>query len=147
MIRGRPDRLTSACYLDRTRTVPLVLTVDSIWLITCNSLSLSLSLSLSVCLSQAFLVSSYIGGWGPRKRKFFSGVGEQFILAEGPSIFRKSQGLFFHDILARASFFTTSWPRTSFRRRCNQHICLKPGTFFMVMGYMYELYPFVQFVL
>ena len=146
MIRGRPDRLTSACYLDRTRTVPLVLTRFD-WSLATLSLSLSLSFSLSLCLSQAFLVSSYIGGWGPRKRKFFSGVGEQFILAEGPSIFRKSQGLFFHDILARASFFTTSWPRTSFRRRCNQHICLKPGTFFMVMGYTYELYPFVQFVL
>lgn len=97
MIRGRPDRLTSACYLDRTRTVPLVLTVDSIWLITCNSLSLS--------LSRAFLVSSYIGGRGLWKRKFSSGIGEQFILVEGPSLFRKSQGLFFHDALVRAFFY------------------------------------------
>lgn len=114
IIRERPDRFTSASYLDRIRIVLRVLTVYSTSLISCNSVSLYL-----------FLVSIHIGCRDPHNRKFSSGVGKRFSSSRTLALYRKSQGLFFDDVVTSDVVF---------RRPCGQHMRLNPETFFMAMN-------------
>lgn len=119
-VRRRPDSLVSTRYLGRTSRIPRRLDFTD------HSRRATLAVTVSNCVSRVFPpLPLYRLPGSPKEKDLFRGRETDFFL---------SKALLLIFVNPRIYSFTTSWPWTSFRRPCGQHMRLSPGTFFTAMG-------------